>query len=300
MGYVPCERRDPAVLPLIEATARAIEEYNASRRFHVYPSILFECGKRRLRYFFNQTAAGGPLGQRQIAYVIDDHENSLPSDPQRQILVRTSLNTALQAPNEFVLPYLFEPLPRAFGPLPRGQLPIVGFCGSAKSSKERMDLLSALEVAARRGVLRTAFLKRESYWGGKPHDPVLRSEFRRNLMDSHFNVASRGKGNFAMRLYQILSAGRIPVLASSSMPLPLSWVVNWSDCVVLEPTALDVVRAIVRLWRAGDEVVARQRRCAMLHQRYFAYPPGASFAKHLVEHLVHVDPGRAFRRHRSR
>ena len=79
------------------------------------------------------------------------------------------------------------------------------------------------------------------------------------------------------------------------MPLPLAWVVPWSECVVREKTPEGVVASAVRIWSQG-EIVERQRDCARLHQRYFAYPPGNAFAHYVVDRLLERAP--AQRHHR--
>ena len=60
--------------------------------------------------------------------------------------------------------------------------------------------------------------------------------------------------------------------------LPLAWAAPWRQCIVLERSAEAAVATLLRLWGQGDEIVARQRRCARLHERFFSFPPGTSFA----------------------
>lgn len=126
-----------------------------------------------------------------------------------------------------MLPYLpFDvPFPPRMPTRLRGvasDRPVVGFCGMKNSlTRARSALLDTLSAA--NSTMRTNFILRRRFMGGPA------SVFDRNLNESHFVVSTRGRGNFAIRLYQALAAGRIPVLSrpAGSFLLPLENAIPW-------------------------------------------------------------------------
>ncbi len=120
--------------------------------------------------------------------------------PQNIRLYRTSLYKSKKKDNEYLLPYIWEGITEEIPYLKKGDLPIVGFCGL--NSKFRRKTLEMIYYNKK---IKSNFIIRKSFWGGKPHDPKLINDFKNNIITSHFNVCNRGNGNFSMRFYQTLS-----------------------------------------------------------------------------------------------
>jgi hypothetical protein len=145
-----------------------------------------------------------------------------------------------------------RPQPRAKGPRP-----VVGFCGylvpawksamlRLRGERDKADGhdVRRRSVASLRGspLVDTNFLIRASYWGGAiraRQDAALvarvRDEFVDNMFGCDYVLCARGAGNFSLRFYETLSAGRIPLLINTDCALPLSDRIDWkAHCVVVE------------------------------------------------------------------
>ena len=155
--------------------------------------------------------------------------------PDNVRLYRTSLYKSKQNKNEFLLPYIWEDL-QPFPVLPKSEKPIIGFCGLNCIHRNKTITL----FKNNRNVI-SNFIIRNKFWGGKPHDPKIISEFQDNMQSSHFNICNRGAGNFSMRFYQTLSCGRIPILLNTDMVLPFENEINWNDSIVIAESEEELV-----------------------------------------------------------
>jgi hypothetical protein len=218
----------------------------------------------------------GHFRAKILVFYLADFEGRIGNHPNI-ILARTSARRSAMGRQEILLPYLWECYDRPFEivDFPQAQ---VGFCGLF--SKRREKMISVFEHAA--GVS-CSFVKRDRFWGGKPHDPALRKEFDDNIRGSQFVLCQRGTGNFSMRFYQTLSAARIPVLVDTDMPLPFENRIPWRDFIVFEKdeeACLDRVREIVRDGKCGKF----QADCRKVFDDYLT---PANFVRHV---LASVDP----------
>jgi hypothetical protein len=152
--------------------------------------------------------------------------------------------------------------------------PSVGFCGYVSSwFKQAVRVLrgdrekatghrlrrQAMSSLNRSGVVQTDFIPQPQYYGGahaaKGDRAVvqkLREQFVRNMMDTDYTLCVRGAGNFSIRFYETLSAGRIPILINTRCVLPFADRIDWrKHCVVVEESELR---------RAGDAVASFHSR----------------------------------------
>jgi hypothetical protein len=104
------------------------------------------------------------------------------------------------------------------------------------SSLKRYEILQQLEHS---DLLDTNFIKNEQYFGEEnssaPKNDVQKI-FYRNLRDSHYILCFRGWGNFSLRLYETLAAGRIPIIISSDNNLPFMQKINWNIFPIIDST----------------------------------------------------------------
>ncbi|WP_299291077.1 exostosin family protein [uncultured Mucilaginibacter sp.] len=64
-------------------------------------------------------------------------------------------------------------------------------------------------------------------------DPVnSKLPFVNNIFENQYNLCVSGHGNYSFRLYEILSAGRIPVFINTNCVLPFEEFTNWKKHVV--------------------------------------------------------------------
>ncbi len=216
--------------------------------------------------------------QKVAVFIVNDYEWRYRHHTNL-VLFRTSLRGTLQRPNDIVLPYAWDCVDTSYPPLPDSAKPIVSFCGLV--SRHRRRLLDAFERAP--GVTAN-FIRRDKFWGGNPHDPKLVREFDDNMRGGQFIVSQRGAGNFSMRFYQTLAAGRIPVLVDSDMRLPFDDEIDWRRRVVFAHSAEDCVARVIDIFRSG-QTVAMQQDCRRLYDTYFAKPQlGARLVSAALRH----------------
>jgi len=206
-------------------------------------------------------------------------------NPERIIVLRTSLYKSKRLTNEYLLPYFWDCVPFAYPPLPKkasSSLPIIGFCGQ-NNRKERDDLIQYF--SKRPDNFQTNFLLRSQFWGGAPHNEFLISQYNENMQSSHFIIASRGSGNFSMRFYQTLAAGRIPVLIDSDMIFPFENIIDWDRYIVRGSTAEEVGQRILDVWNSltEEEWCRKQEEVRVLFDQYIRYDSFLdAFSRHVL------------------
>ena len=186
------------------------------------------------------------LSKNVIIFLISDTISKF-NIPCNVTLFRTSLYKTKQSNNEFLLPYLWEKIEKPFTLLSKTEKPIIGFCGNV--DKYREGLINTIQ---KNNNLQKNFLIRKKFWGGKPNDPTLFEEFTNNILNSHFTVCNRGKGNFSMRFYQTLSAGRIPILIDTDMVFPFEDEIDWHSIIIIGKNENDVINKVLDWWIHRD------------------------------------------------
>lgn len=194
------------------------------------------------------------------------------------VVFRTSAYRSSLRAHERILPYVWEGKTR-MPAVPAAALPRVAFCGLL-SHPLRAQAVQRLRAAHGTGVY-AQFHVKEGFWGGKPHDPAVVKDFDENMARAEFNLCLRGNGNWSMRLYQTLSAGRIPVIVDSDMVLPFEDRIDWSAICVRSRSVDTLVEDIRAFWSRHD-VVAVQYRC---HQTYAEFFHPARAPQRLVESI---------------
>lgn len=64
-------------------------------------------------------------------------------------------------------------------------------------------------------------------------DPVNgKMPFVNNILNNQYNICVSGHGNYSFRLYEILSAGRVPIFINTDCVLPFEEFINWKKHVV--------------------------------------------------------------------
>jgi hypothetical protein len=172
----------------------------------------------------------GKYSKKVVLFFVSDFEKSLHV-PSNILLFRTSILKSLKKENEFILPYIWEEIEGiTFQTLPKLNQPIVGFCGNIKHNiGKRLTTINKFKSDTR---FVSKFILRQGFWGGKPNDVNYKTDYIENIKEAHFSICNRGKGNFTIRLYQVLSLGRIPILIDSDMIYPFEDLINWDEFMV--------------------------------------------------------------------
>lgn len=69
------------------------------------------------------------------------------------------------------------------------------------------------------------------------HDPDYTNSYAKSLQQGHYFICAAGFGNYSYRLYEVMRAGRIPVLIESDQLLPAEQHINWKDLAIMVPEA---------------------------------------------------------------
>lgn len=219
------------------------------------------------------------------------------SDP-RQIAIPATL------PNDPLVKYAAGEL----RPLNKTDLPKVGFCGQATSNPLKLlkdwymyfsvkreikngsshfwnmpvfyaawERSRMLRYAKKSNQLKCDFIVRTHYKGGsksKSQFEIVEREFFNNIINNHFTLCIRGKGNYSTRFFQALSMGRIPVLIDTDCSLPFEDIINYDDFIIRIPHAeihlLDTY--IINFWNktTNEALIERQIKCRQLWEKYFS------------------------------
>ena len=97
----------------------------------------------------------------------------------------------------------------------------------------------ALRALKSSSLVQTSFVVRDFYSANKNtikgNLADLRKEYIENIQNSDFVLTPRGDSNMAIRFYEALVFGRIPVVIDTEWVLPLESVINYRDFVVFVP-----------------------------------------------------------------
>lgn len=85
--------------------------------------------------------------------------------------------------------------------------------------------------------LKTDFIERNVHYflQSKEYKKRARNEYIENLEKNAYILCMRGSENFSYRLYEVMSAGRIPIIIDTNMRLPELESMNWEDFSVIVP-----------------------------------------------------------------
>ena len=89
------------------------------------------------------------------------------------------------------------------------------------------------------------------------------------MINSHFNVCNRGHGNFSMRFYQTLSAGRIPLLLNTDILLPFEEEIDWENIIIIGNTEEEIINKLLNCWNTKN-IIEMQNKCKEIYNKYFS------------------------------
>lgn len=183
--------------------------------------------------------------------------------PNNVLLFRTSIYKSHKKFNEFLYPYVYEEVNRPFSVLHKTKLPIIGFCGRVDNHRKKI-----IEKFQNTKNVTLNFNLKNDYWGGDPHNQDLINQFVNNIINSHFTICNRGNGNYSMRFYQVLSAGRIPILIDSDTLLPFDNFINWNEIIIIGNNEDEVINKLFEWWATKD-IEEIQRKCKNIYDTFF-------------------------------
>lgn len=238
-----------------------------SKKYLIHPNLIINPPLDELNRLLKIISAKDTT-KKIIVFFLIDYEFELEI-PNNVLVLRTSMRNSLKNPREYILPYIWEGHFKVFKPLPNGHKPILGFCGQV--NKYRKNILNMTHINRN---IKTNFILRKYFFDveieKEKNKYELIKEFYNNMEESHFIICNRGSGNFTMRFYQALSAGRIPVLVDTDMLLPFNDRIPWKEYIIIEDNEIKVIEKIIEWWRTKD-LAEIQSKCSQLYYKYFTH-----------------------------
>lgn len=185
--------------------------------------------------------------------------NDIFEVPPNVYFFRTSLHRRWRNPTEDVLPFVFEPFEegQGFRMLASTAQPIIGFCGGVWPNRK-----PTLDIFRKDDRFQTLYIEHGHFAAG------TREMYVENIQNSHFTICDRGAGNFSMRLWHVLSLGRVPILVEDDMVWPFIPEIDWDKICIRAQDPLDLAEKTLTFYHTYPPEKV-QRLCLETYQRYF-------------------------------
>lgn len=141
--------------------------------------------------------------------------------------------------------------------------------------------------------LQTNFLIRQLYYNGySESNPDLlaakksKAEFIQNMLESDYILCPRGMGNYSIRLYETLCAGRIPILINTNITLPFEDEIDWKNhCIWVEENEIENLPELILRFHnsiSEEEFLERQIACRELWEERLSF---TGYFKHFYKYF---------------
>lgn len=173
-------------------------------------------------------------GKKLLVLFEDDYAGDLNLSSDEGIILRTSFFRSTKKDNEFALP-VFR-CDRFGGKYidTKPDKPSVGFCGFFNSEAHGIRRY-ALHRLGEDSRIDTDYIIRSFFWAQGVNKKTAISDHYNNITRNMFTLCSRGAGNHSMRLYEVLSMGRIPIQVDTDCVYPFEDKIDWSKHCVIVP-----------------------------------------------------------------
>lgn len=194
-----------------------------------------------------------------------DYGITWPDEYVQQL--RMASNKSRNQGNLFVMPpFIPDPLGEYNNQAEWSSQPSIGFCGQSNGSllakwqdylrwalkwtKKRVGRFEhdlqplqstsylrahVLQELAKSKDLATHFLTFQQYKAGISNAADMvpaKLRYVKNIVDNHYTVCVRGAGNYSIRFYDCLAAGRIPILLDTDTEMPLASLIDWGKHLI--------------------------------------------------------------------
>jgi hypothetical protein len=200
-------------------------------------------------------------GLKTIIFDSSDNHFVSPPPDESAIVWRTAIYEDKIQPWERAMPAPCEDLTLSRGRglelREKSAIAGIGFCGYVSPTwknlarllkgdfeKARGHMVRRRALNAFRGSTQVAanFVERPNYFGGALRanwEPSvsnqIREQFVASILDNDYTLCARGAGNFSIRFYETLAAGRIPVLIDTHCVLPFAENIDWKKrCLIVD------------------------------------------------------------------
>jgi hypothetical protein len=124
-----------------------------------------------------------------------------------------------------------------------------------------------------------------------PGEKNYKDGFDRSLNNNHYFICAAGFGNYSYRLYEVLRAGRIPVLIESDQMLPCEDQIDWNNLIIKVPE-VDVMKtaSVILDFHHSihpDDFISKQMELKSTFNTYFTKE---GFAEYVSKFLLNRIP----------
>ncbi len=209
-----------------------------------------------------------------LVFIVSDYEESYFQE-KNIIFYKTSMFKSTKFTNDYLLPYPKSRSDIPYTPIAQTSIsqhtPLVGFCGIINDPK-RKDLLTAIHQHPEIGhefLIRNRFFGHIQKTSAQSTSAQFRLDFIQNLLKTHFNISSRGRGNYSIRFYETLQAGRIPILIDSDIEFPFSELINWNELVICKKSPEEVCVDLLHTWKQKS-IAQQHAQCREIWVQYLS------------------------------
>lgn len=227
--------------------------------------------------FMNFLLEAKRFGKKVLVFFNDDSDCDMGLESEDVIVFRTSFYKSKQKKNEISFPGWSPDY--GVGPIrEKTSMPVVGFCGCANNNLARFQALTEIHQSDK---ISDNFILYDRFWAGwgagiaestdYGYAKTARDNFRKNMRNSDYILCCRGAGNFSYRLYESLSAGRIPIIIDTDIVLPHEELIPWKDISIWIKSETDsVVNSILAEHQkiAAEQFIEKQQLCRKVYENF--------------------------------
>lgn len=136
---------------------------------------------------------------------------------------------------------------------------------------------SLLDIMENSTLIDALFIRWRRYRGGAT-TPAEQEEGSRvffdNVFRTQYTICYRGAGNFSVRLFETLAAGRIPIIIKSDNNLPLPHLINWNRFPVVEVDEIEQIDKVVFAFHnklSNEDFIELQKYARHIWECYLTY-----------------------------
>jgi len=207
-----------------------------------------------------------------LTFYVDD--DSTPSKHiENMIVYRTSMFKSKMKDHERALPAWSKDFKtcKEVPVRPKNEIPTVGFCGYINHPETKIRRECINRIQSYKNITKNIII-RSSFWGGNIDGIEVRNEYIDNMINSDFILCTRGSGNFSYRLYETLSAGRIPIFIDSDSCLPFDSDILYDTFFpIIKESELDNMEQIILdFWKNIKDYNKLQEQLYELYKTWFS------------------------------
>jgi hypothetical protein len=197
-----------------------------------------------------------------------EHPVHFTENKQNAVFLRQNMLLSKKRKNEILIPSSYECVggDKNMKPCLITDKPKISFCCSKNKHLLRTQIFDFLENDNR--LICTFDYTSEPCHAINPNIEEKVNRINKNLETSEFVFCQQGNGNFAIRFYEALMSGRIPVVLNTDNELPFNKYINWNEICIICNNKEKLIEDILQFYQNND-LIEIQKKCKIIFQKYF-------------------------------